>query len=114
MHVFLLLLHSSFGRNHTMGRVCMKKCLKIVLSGSFSHDFLRETLVLFVRKFDVEGSAKMTDPHQIVVLVCGNKDIIDQFLDKLHLAHHTWNLDSIVIEPFLKDKDYRGIFRIIE
>ena len=42
------------------------------------------------------------------------KEGVDAFLDELHKSAGAAELKEIEIEPFLKDKDYRGVFRIIE
>jgi len=63
--------------------------------------------------FLVEGSLQIFSPQNIRVVVCGQKDSIDLFVDALFKTVHK-NCDNVHLEPFLKNRDYRGKFRIIE
>lgn len=93
----------------------MHKCLKIIFRGNLSADFLRTFIQKNAQKFSLEGTAQLVaNLEQVSVIVCGDKDNIDLFLDELHvyIAHH--GIEDFEVEPFLKGKDYRGVFRIIE
>ena len=39
---------------------------------------------------------------------------VDEFLDVLHNSSGKYIPKDVVVEPFIKERDYRGIFRIIE
>ncbi|HXW86131.1 MAG TPA: acylphosphatase [Candidatus Bathyarchaeia archaeon] len=92
----------------------MKKCLKIVLTGNFAPTFLRTTLLKHARACVLEGVARLVRNDQMAIMVCGDKEQVEQFLDGLYENDTEWNITTIEVEPFVKDKDYRGIFRIIE
>jgi acylphosphatase len=92
----------------------MKKCLKIVLQGDFSSNFLKTTVLKHARAHDLEGIARITGAGQVTIVVCGIKAHVDEFLDGVHKHEVAWEVQHIEVEPFLKDKDYRGVFRIIE
>ncbi|HSW73668.1 MAG TPA: acylphosphatase [Candidatus Limnocylindria bacterium] len=91
----------------------MNKCLKITLSGEFSSTF-RDALHKHAKKLKVEGTVQPLAEKSIRIIVCGTKDTVDAFLDELHKIAAAAKFKEIEIEPFLKDKDYRGVFRIIE
>ena len=93
----------------------MNKCLRINITVDITEDFLHNFIQKNARKFDLEGSAKIVDgDNQFVVIVCGEKDNIDSFLDVLHKGSSKCVPELIEVEPFLKDRDYRGVFRVIE
>lgn len=92
----------------------MKKCLKIVFMSqqkeSLLHDFIQNN----ARKLEIEGTAQLVEPNQVSIIACGTKENIDDFLDVLHEGFGSYIPEDIQVEPFLKEKDYRGIFRILE
>ena len=90
----------------------MNKCLKVTLSGKLSSSF-GEVLQKHAKKLKVEGTVQAFPESTIRIIACGHKDAVDAFLDELHKAAVAASLQEIEIEPFLKDKDYRGVFRII-
>lgn len=92
----------------------MKKCLKIVLMGNFGKDFVHEVIQQNARTLQLEGTAQHVLPNQIRIIVCGMQDLLDSFLDIVHAGSAKWHIEDIEIEPFLREKDYRGVFRIIE
>lgn len=91
----------------------MDKCLHIMLSGKFPPSFLHDFVQKNARKLAVEGTATVTDGG-IKIAVCGKKESVDSFVDLLHKGHAHVVPDYVEIEPFLRDRDYRGVFRIIE
>lgn len=91
----------------------MYKCLRITLVGEPKQGFL-QVIQKHARKNALEGIAQMVGEEGVKIIVCGNKEYIDDFVDLLHKESVKHNIDDIEIEPFLKDKDYRGVFRVIE
>lgn len=65
------------------------------------------------KKLGIEGTAQIIS-GQIHIVVCGTKEKIDQFLDVVHAGISKLSPTHVEIEPFLKTRDYRGVFRIIE
>ena len=93
----------------------MNKCLRIDVKAHFPKNFLQDFIQKNAHKYDLEGSAQVVESGQhIIVIICGEPENIDSFLDELHKGSGKFIPKSIEIEPFLKDKDYRGVFRIIE
>lgn len=91
----------------------MNKCLRITLEGEIPEGFLRLFIQKHARKLELEGTAQMID-GKVRVVVCGNVESVDSFLDVLHKGSSTYTPQDIEVEPFLKDRDYRGVFRVIE
>jgi acylphosphatase len=93
----------------------MNKCLRIVLSGEFPDSFLHKIVQANAQKLKLEGTGQVvTAEKQLRIIVCGAKNNVDAFIDVLHKGMAQVAAENIEIEPFLKDKDYRGVFRVIE
>ncbi len=94
----------------------MNKCLKIIFSANPTEKFLREVLQETAKQNSLEGLCQPLDDtnKSVKIIVCGNKDKIDTFVDALHKEAYKKNITDIKIEPFIKDKDYRGVFRVVE
>lgn len=94
----------------------MNKCLRIALTADSSNDFLYAFIQKHARKLGLEGMAQMIDPknNQIRITVCGQAVDLDHFIDLIHKEATKFDLHSMEVEPFLKDKDYRSVFRVID
>jgi acylphosphatase len=92
----------------------MHKCLKVTFAGDVTSQFLRNAVQKTAKKYGLEGVAQMIDAKKASVVVCGKKEEVDTFLDEIHKELAIHDFFDIEIEPFLKEKDYRGVFRIIE
>lgn len=93
----------------------MKKCVKITFSVDIPEGFLQSSVQKHARKCALEGTAQIiTSEQNVRVVACGEKDSVDEFLDLLHKEFSRVKITDFEIEPFLRDKDYRGVFRIIE
>lgn len=91
----------------------MNKCLRITVFGTCTDDLLTSFIQKIAHTFELEGTASAIDDTQALIIVCGDKDNVDKFLDALHKGTTLWKPEDVEVEPFLKDKDYRGVFRII-
>jgi acylphosphatase len=92
----------------------MNKCLKITFTANFSDDFLQSFIQKQAKELDLEGIVQIIGPgRKVRIIACGVKEAVDQFVDTLQ-GSDVCHLEDIEIEPFLKDKDYRGVFRVIE
>lgn len=93
----------------------MYKCLKITFSGSIPEGFLHNFIQQEAKKLNLEGMVQFfPSENRIKIIVCGGKDSVDDFVDALHRGTVKLATQNIQIEPFLKDRDYRGVFRVIE
>lgn len=93
----------------------MNKCVKIIfrINGTLqgAHAFIQKE----ARLYQLEGIVQIEgDDGEGSIVVCGDKQGVDTFVDLLHKGTKVCQLEDIQIEPFLKDKDYRGVFRVIE
>lgn len=94
----------------------MNKCLRIALTAEASGDFLYSFIQKNARNLGLEGMAQMVDPkaHQIRITVCGEAADLDHFIDLIHKETAKFDVHNLEVEPFLKDKDYRSVFRVID
>ena len=93
----------------------MSQCLhiKFSLDGSKKvlHNFQK-----YARALDLEGTVQVINGQgkEVKLLACGAKDAMEDFLDLLHEDAAKDLIQDIEIEPFIKEKDFRGVFRVIE
>lgn len=93
----------------------MNKCIKINFAADYPAGFLQEFVQKHARDLGLEGLAQFVAAEKMtIVLVCGPKEDVDQFIDLLHKGTKEVQLRDILVEPFLKVKDYRGVFRVLE
>jgi acylphosphatase len=96
-------------------RVVMNKCVRISFNIAYPENFLRTFVQKYASELGLEGLAQVAHVEQrTVVMVCGPKNEVDEFVDILHKGSKDVQLQGLEVEPFLKVKDYRGVFRVIE
>lgn len=94
----------------------MVQCLKIFFSIMLSKTLL-PNIQKKAKDLNLEGTVQTThhaEHSDLRIVVCGSKKSIDDFIDFLHLEIADKVISSAEIEPFIKDRDFRGVFRIIE
>lgn len=91
----------------------MAQCLRIRFLGNVTDAFLHNCVQKTAKKLALEGTAQI-DNNAILIVVCGVKEAINQFVDVIHKELSKKTTEEFEIEPFIKEKDYRGVFRIIE
>lgn len=84
------------------------------MSGDFPDGFLRDFIQQQARNLELEGIAQALPDGSVRILVCGLKDPVDHFLDALHKGVGKVVPEMVEVEPFVKDRDFRGVFRVLE
>lgn len=92
----------------------MYKCLKITFTGNLPKGFLQKTILKCARDYPIEGLAQLMTDNLVKIIVCGSLDHVDSFLDELYDEVNDIELDELQVEPFVKDRDFRGVFRVLE
>ncbi len=92
----------------------MYKCLKITFTADLPKGFLQKSIQNNARKLAIEGVAQLLMDNYVKIIVCGSLEQVDIFLDLLYKEITEIELEELQVEPFLKDKDYRGVFRVLE
>lgn len=93
----------------------MNQCLHV----TFFLDGPKEILPVIqkkARELCIEGTLCVGNGQEnhVKVVLCGSPDSIENFLDLLHAEVAKNTITELEIEPFIKEKDFRGVFRIIE
>ena len=94
----------------------MNKCLKISFElVHVTNTNIQVALQKEARKLFLEGVVqKVESEHRIKVIACGSTEKVEQFLDLIHKKIADKEYEDFEIEPFFKECDYRGVFRVIE
>jgi len=91
----------------------MDQCLKITFFVGALRGFLHKFVQESAKKLELEGVAQLLSDEQVKIIVCGSKENIDEFIDVLYNGTSKFKLDNIEVEPFMRERDYRGIFRVV-
>jgi acylphosphatase len=91
----------------------MNQCLHITFLSKSTKKLLSD-LQQKAREVSLEGSARIEGENNAIVVVCGSKEKINNFVDFLYQELAKKTIENLMIEPMLRGKDYRGIFRVIE
>jgi acylphosphatase len=92
----------------------MNQCLRITFKINYNSEFLHEVILPIAREIAVEGIAQWIGQDLVKIIVCGQRDAVDAFVDSLHGRLASYQISELELEPFIKDKEYRGVFRVIE
>lgn len=93
----------------------MTQCLRITFTlEKLPKNFLHSVVQKEAQKLGLEGAVQIMGDNLIRIIVCGKKEAVDQFIDFLHHKTAKEVVSSIEMEPFIRQKDYRGVFRVIE
>ncbi len=92
----------------------MNQCLLITFISKNKTEVLSEFVQKHAQKYSLEGMIQPLESIHVKIIACGKRDDVEKFLDALHKSAAEKELEDIEVEPFLKDRDYRGVFRCIE
>jgi len=92
----------------------MNKCVRITVFTNLSDEFLKNSVQKHAQDLNLEGFSQKADEDNYKLIVNGTKDNVDKFIDLLHKDFIKLDIDDFEIEPYVKDKDYRGVFRVIK
>jgi hypothetical protein len=97
----------------------MRKCVKITLTEFGDLDKLYALLKNKLSFDDLEGHIEPVSDDEVAIVVYGLKKVVDAFISSLEdviLAENEKRKHEIIyfFEPFLKEEDYRGLFRFIK
>ena len=92
----------------------MRKCLKIHVSGKVQGVSYRSTAQKNAQQLGIEGTIQNADDGSVVIFACGASERLDKFIDTLYLGTATSQISDLSVEPFVNEKNFRGVSRIIE
>jgi len=91
----------------------MNQCLLITLTIGSVNGFLESFIKKQAKALGLEGVAHLVSHNNVRMIICGENSNIDQFIDLLYEKTTKYKLDHIAIESFFKERDYRGVFRVV-
>lgn len=93
----------------------MYKCVKVRVQcrAECSHA-VRQGIEQHARSLDIEGVLHARGDAVLEILVAGTKEQIDAFIDRLVQFKHESQIEGFEVEAALKERDFRGVFRVIE
>ncbi len=92
----------------------MSLCIRIRFSMEAGSDAVRVFIQKQAKDLELEGTAHFVGDKSVNMVVCGEREQVDFFIDELHAKSAKYKIENIELEPFLKTKDYRSSFRVIE
>lgn len=97
----------------------MRKCVKMVVTDYQDIETFYKTLKKHVNVNAVEGLAEPISDEELQIIVYGPKDEVDDFVCAVEdavsvVVGESNHGSSFMVEPFIKEEDYRGIFRFIK
>ena len=92
----------------------MRKCVMIKVLGNVQADSYKNFVQKSATGLNVEGSVQNdADAGGIIIYVCSQSGNLDKFIDILYKGIDRHKPTEINVEPFVSEKDFRGVFRII-
>ncbi|MFS8506716.1 MAG: acylphosphatase [Candidatus Babeliales bacterium] len=92
----------------------MNRCMRIMCMVEDGKDGIHTFVQQYAQKFLLEGLIQPVNATHVRVIVCGQREAIENFIDALHHGVVEKMIRGIEMEPIFKDRDYRGVFRVIE
>lgn len=92
----------------------MSQCLRITFIAKNGEDVVNSFVQKYAKILSLEGVVQGHADATVVVVACGTRDRIEDFIEMLYRSLAEKKIERMEVEPFLKDRDYRGVFRIIE
>ena len=91
----------------------MKKCLKIRVNGKVQGVAYRAYTQKNANSLGIEGTVQNSDDGSVVIYACGHAENLEKFIDLLYKGTTASKIEDVAAEPFVNEKDLRGVFRII-
>ncbi len=91
----------------------MNQCVKITLVVKTSEELLKNLIKKHAERLAIEGVGNIENSDTIKIVANGSNSAIDEFIDALYGGYKGAKPTIIEVEPFMKERDYRGVFRVI-
>ena len=91
----------------------MRKCLKIRVLGNVQTAAYRMHVQKSAADLGIEGTLQNAPDGNVIVYACAPADVLDVFIDALYANTKETHVQDVLAEPFMNEKDLRGVFRII-
>lgn len=91
----------------------MKQCLRIKIIGKVQDSTYRNFAQKHARLLGIEGTIQANESGGVIIHACGPSEKLDRLIDFLYKGTSSSQVEDLVVEPFINEKDFRGVFRII-
>lgn len=91
----------------------MKRCLKMLVNVQTWQSDWGSKIQKEAQNFEIEGMMQAVDENELRIMICGESEKLDEFVDYLYDFFSSVEGQISELEPFIKERDYRGIFRVI-
>ena len=91
----------------------MRRCVSIKVTGKVQKVFYRVFTQKQATKLEVEGTIQNLDDGAVLILACAVSDKLDDFIDVLYEGSDESKVENVIVEPLVKEHDFRGVFRVI-
>lgn len=91
----------------------MRKCLKVTVQGKVQEVAYRAFVQKHALSLGIEGTIQNMEAGSVVIYACGPSDKLDVLIDYLYKGSSAARVEDVIIEPYLNEKDFRGVFRVI-
>lgn len=91
----------------------MKQCIKIIISGHVQSAAYKEVIQKQATKLHIEGTLQNYEEDDILIFACGQSTDLDELIDHIYKGTADIKIRDVIIEPFINEKNYRGVFRVI-
>lgn len=91
----------------------MRKCIKIIVYGKVKNEAYQTFIQKQALVIGVEGTIKNNDDESVIIHACGTTENLDTLIDYVYKGASGSHVDDVHIEPFINEKDFRGVFRVI-
>lgn len=91
----------------------MRKCLKIHVLGKVQSSAYKTAVQKHAHLQNIEGTIQNSEDGSVIIYACGPSDHLDKFIDFLYKGTVESKVTDLIAEPFINEKDFRSVFRII-
>lgn len=97
----------------------MRKCIKMIVTDYHDIDAFYKAVKKYADFAQVEGVAEPLSEEELQIVVYGPKESVDDFVCAVEdavitVAEESSQGSGLMVEPFIKEEDYRGVFRFIK
>jgi acylphosphatase len=91
----------------------MKQCVKIIITGHVQSVSYKEFIQKQAQKLHIEGTLQSHEVDDVLIVACGQSNDLDELIDHIYKGTPDIKIRDVIIEPFINEKNFRGVFRVI-
>jgi len=112
----MLLLASRAQNNshNTSEELCVKKYIKVTVYGAFEGKAFLSFIQAAAASNKIEGSVQQQSDGSIVMHARGTADALDILMDEVYAGPEGACVEEVGIQLSSTQRDFRGVFRVIQ